>query len=139
MVGFKTFLLLPILFISLFIYEIHSYISSLYFFFSSRKSVCKRRAFFIREITYLFPHSLNYVHQFSLWSDHLGDSLQFFERDHVFSLQDLDKEPVYVLFLTVSQYLVVLDTYEALVQGTTLQETVPWSKTVRVLQFCYDF
>lgn len=48
----------------------------------------------------------------------------------MFSWQDPDKEPVYVLFLTVSQYLVVLDTYEALVQGTTLQEMVPWSRTV---------
>lgn len=124
-----------LVYLSLFIYEIHSYISSLYFFFFSRKSVCKRRAFFIREITYLFLHSLNYVRQFSLWSDHLGDSLQFFERDHVFYLQDLVKESVYVLFLTVSQYLAVLDTYGALMQGTSIQEMVLRSKTVPSLDF----
>lgn len=48
----------------------------------------------------------------------------------MFYLQDLVIELVYVLFLTVSQYLAVLDMYEALVQGTTIQEMVLRSKTV---------
>ena len=48
----------------------------------------------------------------------------------MFYLQDLVKESVYVLFLTVSQYLAVLDTYGALVQGTSIQEMVLQSKTV---------
>lgn len=57
----------------------------------------------------------------------------------MFYLQDLVKESVYVLFLTVSQYLAVLDTYGALVQGTTIQEMVFGQKLCQVLQFCYDF
>ena len=48
----------------------------------------------------------------------------------MFYLQVLVKESVYVLFLTVSQYLAVLDTYGALVQGTSIQEMVLQSKTV---------
>lgn len=48
----------------------------------------------------------------------------------MFYLQDIVKESVYVLFLTVSQYLAILDTHEALVQGATIQEMVLLSKTV---------
>lgn len=57
----------------------------------------------------------------------------------MFYLQDLVKESVYVLFLTVSQYLAVLDTYGALVQGTSIQEMVLRSKTVPSLAFVMIF
>ena len=101
-----------------------------YIFSSSVENQSVRGELYSKENSPTFPPQPKLCPSFSLWNDHLGDSLQFFERDHVFYLQDLVKESVYVLFLTVSQYLAILDTHEALVQGATIQEMVLLSKTV---------
>lgn len=101
-----------------------------YIFSSSVENQSVRGELYLKENSPTFPPQPKLCPLFSLWSDYLGGSLQFFERDHVFYLQDIVKESVYVLFLTVSQYLAILDTHEALVQGATIQEMVLLSKTV---------